>query len=156
MAVNRKTKINNKTHHNTGFTLIELIVVLIIIGVLAVSLVPRFFTTAGTSEYLYQDQLLNLLRRAQIQAMQCTDCSTPAVNITANSALLDGASCADVDAGRALCITANEAVSLAPAGTIGFDSMGRPSCSAGSCTLNVQGASLLRVCIESEGYIHPC
>ncbi|MEO3877392.1 prepilin-type N-terminal cleavage/methylation domain-containing protein [Rheinheimera fenheensis] len=143
-------------HKQAGFTLIELIVVLIIIGVLAVSLIPRFFTAAGTSEYLYQDQLLNLLRRAQIQAMQCTDCATPAVNITANTALLDGASCTDVDAGRALCITANDAVSLAPVGTIGFDSMGRPSCSAGSCTLNVQGASLLRVCIESEGYIHPC
>ena len=68
-----------------GFTLVELIVVLVIIGVLAVSLVPRFFSAAGTSEYLYQDQLLNLLRRAQIQAMQCTDCSTPAVNITATS-----------------------------------------------------------------------
>lgn len=139
-----------------GFTLIELIVIIVIIAVLAVSLAPRFFTAAGTSEYLYQDQLLNLLRRAQIQAMQCTDCATPAVNITASTALLDGASCADVDAGRALCITANDAVSLAPSGSISFDSMGRPSCSAGSCTLNVQGASLLRVCIESEGYIHPC
>ena len=145
--------------HNScikGFTLIELIVVLVLLAILSVTLAPRFFSAAGTSEYLYQDQLLNLLRRAQIQAMQCTDCSTPAVNITATSALLDGASCADVDTGRALCITGNDAVSLAPAGSISFDNLGRPSCSAASCTINVQGETTLNVCIESEGYIHPC
>ncbi len=139
-----------------GFTLVELIVVLVIIGVLAVSLIPRFFSAAGTSEYLYQDQLLNLLRRAQIQAMQCTDCTTPAVNIAATSVLIGTASCNDTDTGLVLCVAARDAVTLAPAGSISFDNLGRPACSAETCTVTVQGVSALRVCIESEGYIHPC
>ena len=139
-----------------GFTLVELIVVLVIIGVLAVSLVPRFFSAAGTSEYLYQDQLLNLLRRAQIQAMQCTDCSTPAITLSANTVLLGTASCNDIDAGLALCIAPGEAVTLTPDGSIAFDNLGRPSCSAANCTISIQGETTLNVCIESEGYIHPC
>ncbi|HAW94514.1 TPA: hypothetical protein DCX24_18580, partial [Candidatus Azambacteria bacterium] len=48
---------------HTGFTLIELIVVLVIIGVLAVSLLPRFFSGSGTNEYLYRDQAFSLIQR---------------------------------------------------------------------------------------------
>ena len=147
MSSNRQT---------AGFTLVELIVVLVIIGVLAVSLVPRFFSAAGTSEYLYQDQLLNLLRRAQIQAMQCTDCTTSSISLSANTVLLGTASCNDIDAGLALCVAAGEAVTLTPDGSISFDNLGRPSCSAASCTISVQGQTTLNVCIESQGYIHPC
>ena len=138
-----------------GFTLVELIVVLVIIGVLAVSLVPRFFSAAGTSEYLYQDQLLNLLRHAQIQSMQCTDCTVPVVNLTAKSALIDSATCNNTETANAVCIASRDTVSFAPAGTIRFDSLGRPTCS-NSCTLQVQGETALNICIESEGYIHPC
>ena len=138
-----------------GFTLVELIVVLVIIGVLAVSLVPRFFSAVGTSEYLYQDQLLNLLRRAQIQSMQCTSCTAPVVNLAAKSALIDSASCSNSETATAVCIASRDAVSFSPAGTIRFDTLGRPTCSNG-CSLQVQGAATLNICIESEGYIHPC
>lgn len=146
---------NNASHK--GFTLVELIVVLVIIGVLAVSLVPRFFSAAGTSEYLYQDQLLNLLRRAQIQSMQCTvACTPPVVSLTNSAAVIDVANCNDSLTATTVCIAGRDAVSLSPAGDISFDSLGRPSCSAGSCTISVQGEARLNICIESEGYIHPC
>jgi MSHA pilin protein MshC len=142
--------------HHAGFTLIELIVVLIIIGVLAVSLVPRFFTSSGTSEYLYRDQALNLLRRVQMQAMQCTDCTSPQITISANTILAGAASCTD-DSVLALCPVARDNIRFtATASPIQFDSMGRPVGCSGSCQLTVQGESALRVCIETEGYIHPC
>ncbi|MGP9803145.1 prepilin-type N-terminal cleavage/methylation domain-containing protein [Rheinheimera sp. NSM] len=139
-----------------GYTLIELIVVIVVLAVLSVSIAPRFFTTAGTSEYLYQDQLLNLLRRVQIQAMQCTDCITPVINISASSVLIGAASCNDADTSAALCVAARDEVTLAPAGSISFDNLGRPACSTGSCTITLQGQTTLKVCIASEGYIHPC
>lgn len=142
--------------YHRGFTLVELIVVLIIIGVLAVSLVPRFFTASGTSEYLYRDQLLSLLRQVQIQAMQCTSCTLQPVNITATTARVGSAACDSSDPMLAVCVASRDAVSFSPAGNISFDAMGRPACSAGSCTVQVQGESTLRLCIESEGYIHPC
>lgn len=146
-----------KLQYHRGFTLIELIVVLVIIGVLAVSLVPRFFDGSGTSEYLYQDQTLNLLRRVQMQAMQCTiGCLPPEVKIAVSSIVIGTASCGDVDPANTICIAAGDAVTFSPAGSIRFDNLGRPACSAGTCTINLQGKSTLRVCIESEGYIHPC
>ncbi|MBZ9613827.1 prepilin-type N-terminal cleavage/methylation domain-containing protein [Rheinheimera maricola] len=141
----------------SGFTLVELIVVLVLIGVLAVSLVPRFFDGSGTSEYLYRDQALNLLRRVQMQAMQCTlGCSIADVNVSSSAIVIGSANCSDADTTNSLCIAARDAVALSPVGTIRFDNFGRASCSAGACTLNVLGASTLSVCIESEGYIHPC
>ena len=139
-----------------GYTLIELIVVVVVLTILSVTIAPRFFTTSGTSEYLYQDQLLNLLRRVQMQAMQCTDCVIPTVDITSSSVLVTGTSCSD-DSSMALCPSERDAISFSANTTpIGFDSLGRPQGCIGVCQLTVQGASALRVCIETEGYIHPC
>jgi MSHA pilin protein MshC len=143
-------------HHQTGFTLIELIVVLILIGVLAVSLVPRFFTASGTSEYVYRDEALNLLRRVQMQAMQCTNCTSPTVTVSASSILAGGNSCAS-DSSLALCPAANDNISFsANYSPISFTSLGQPVGCVGQCQLTIQGSSALRLCIETEGYVHPC
>lgn len=145
-----------KQQRQVGFTLVELIVVMVILGVLAVSLLPRFFSSSGSSEYLYQDQLLNLLRRVQMQAMQCSGCVTPTVNISSSTVLVAGSGCND-ETSLALCPAARDNISfISSAGAIGFDSLGRPQGCIGACQLTVQGEAALRVCIETEGYIHPC
>lgn len=139
-----------------GYTLIELVVVIVVLTVIAVSIAPRFFTTAGTSEYLYRDQALNLLRRMQMEAMQCSGCVAPVINITADALLANGSSCSD-DNSLTVCPSARDTIrfsSLTP--SISFDSLGRPLGCSGSCQLGVQGESELALCIESEGYIHPC
>lgn len=139
-----------------GYTLIELIVVIVVLTILSVTIAPRFFTTSGTSEYLYQDQLLNLLRRVQMQAMQCTNCTTPTVNIATANIVVAGTSCSD-DSSLALCPSVRDNISFSSnAASIGFDSLGRPQGCIGTCQLTVQGEAALRVCIETEGYIHPC
>ncbi|MDT0627800.1 type II secretion system protein [Alteromonas sp. W364] len=53
-----------------GFTLLELIVVMIILGVLAVYAIPRFSGTTGYDEYAFQNRLVSVLRNMQIRAMQ--------------------------------------------------------------------------------------
>jgi MSHA pilin protein MshC len=54
-----------------GFTLIELMVVIIVLGVLAVSAVSRF-DNSGFAEYAYQSRLISSLRAVQQRAMQDT------------------------------------------------------------------------------------
>jgi len=53
-----------------GFTLLELIIVMIILGILAVYAVPKFSGASGYSEYTYQNRLISVLRNMQVRAMQ--------------------------------------------------------------------------------------
>ncbi|WP_333608359.1 type II secretion system protein [Arsukibacterium sp.] len=146
-----------------GFTLIELIVVLVIIGVLAVSLVPRFFSAAGSSEYTYRDQALAILYRSQMQAMHCSNaglCDIPMLQFSSKQL---GTTSGCLNNASHLCIGASESVSLSfPLSQLRFNSLGQPVdaslnpiCTSG-CTLQILGSATLSVCIESEGFIHSC
>ncbi|ALS97003.1 pilus assembly FimT family protein [Lacimicrobium alkaliphilum] len=55
-----------------GYTLLELIVVITVLGVLAVSAYSRFQGTDGVVEYTYQARLVSALRNMQTRAMQDT------------------------------------------------------------------------------------
>lgn len=155
-----------------GFTLVELVVVLVIIGVLAVSLLPRFFDATGTSEYLYRDQIINVMRNIQLRAMQCTDsacrddlsrCNAPVLFIGSSLIGTNPSSCSDnliqVGSGE------NISFSFSHGADLSFNSLGQPVtaenlpsrlCTSGGCQLTINAANTLRICIEREGYIHPC
>ncbi|MCH8537489.1 MAG: type II secretion system GspH family protein, partial [Alkalimonas sp.] len=134
-------------------------VVMVLLGILAVTLLPRFFTGSGTAEYGYRDQALAVLRLVQLQAMQCTDSSSglcPPQQLQIASDRLGSSEACRNDA-RHLCIDARDPVTLSASfSTLSFDSMGRPLGCSGACSLQVQGSTSLDICIESEGYIRPC
>ena len=54
---------------HSGFTLIELIVVIILLGIISVSVSSRFSGTSGFAEYTYQARLISALRNMQTRAM---------------------------------------------------------------------------------------
>jgi MSHA pilin protein MshC len=145
--------------HPKGFSLIELVVVMVLLGILAVTLLPRFFTSSGTAEYGYRDQALAVLRLIQLQAMQCTDSSSslcPPQQLQLASDRLGSSGDCRNDA-RHLCIAERDPVILSASfSSLSFDSMGRPFGCTGACMMQVQGSTSLGVCIESEGYIRPC
>ncbi|MEE2025919.1 MULTISPECIES: type II secretion system protein [Alkalimonas] len=145
---------------SNGFTLVELIVVMVLLGILSVTLLPRFFSGAGTSEYQYREQALAVLRRVQLQAMQCTDsvfCPEAQLALSA-SALGITADCRN-DATH-LCIASRDNVTLsANFNQLSFDTLGRPQgCAVASpaCVITITGRNSLQVCIESQGYIRSC
>jgi MSHA pilin protein MshC len=56
-----------------GFSLIELLMVLLILAIISITVLPKFFTSKGFAEYAYQDDVITKLRLIQTQAMQQTN-----------------------------------------------------------------------------------
>ena len=153
-----------------GFTMIELIVVIIILAIMATTVIPKFFTSTGFQEYTYQAEIITKLRSIQLRAMQQTDstdsniCHTVLVTEGAlgvpkdcDLTLTDGWQGEDESTGESgttnVKIEGGHEVTFAPiAFSFSFDSMGRPSCT--TCLITVVGDSTLTIKIESEGYIH--
>jgi MSHA pilin protein MshC len=152
-----------------GFTTIELIVVILILGIMAVTIVPKFFNSNGFEEYSYQKEVIAKLRTIQIRAMQQTDgdgteCHMVVVTETAlgipkncDPALADG--WAGEINGESGTINVeiqqgHEVIFPVPLGNLHFtfDSLGKPSCT--DCVITINGDNILFVAIESEGYIH--
>lgn len=150
----------NKMKRELGFTMIELIVVILILSILSVTVVPKFFTSTGFQEFTYQAEVITKLRSIQLRAMQQTnssECHTVlvtknALGIPENCILTSGNWESDT---TSVIIQSDHDVTFDVSSgnySFSFDSMGRPSCSV--CLITVEGDSNVKIKIESEGYIH--
>lgn len=180
-----------------GFSLVELIIVVVLLGIVSVTSLPKILGKGGTEEITAQDQIISVLRRMQIQAMQQT-------NVTAVEAAADVQLChqlvltssqlgrpninpcsSDVDS-TALTSTVDPESALqfqladksniqlslfdTSAATGGnslalpylfkFNALGKAEFVRGiaftGLRLEITDVATYKVCIESEGYIHPC
>ncbi len=61
-----------ETSYTKGFTLFELIVTMMIIGVMMVFATARYSSSSGYDEFAYQARLISVLRNMQIRAMNDT------------------------------------------------------------------------------------
>lgn len=154
----------------SGFTLVELVVTLIIIGILAAFVAPRFFGTHGFEERGFYAETLSALRYAQKSALAqrrlvCvafTD-KTISLRIATNfgAANCSGANGVDLVGpdGHAYAVDANADtkyrnadIKFSPVpGALTFDAQGRPGAAA---TVQVAGFSQA-ITVEAEtGYVH--
>jgi MSHA pilin protein MshC len=146
---------------NTGFTLIELVIVIVILAILSATVAPKFFSSNGFSEYAYRTDVIAKLRLIQTRAMQQVNDNCHQVMIT--STKLGKVTCdspsefVDQTKQRATLveIDSNDNVTFNPNGTaFSFDFMGRPKNCNNPCKVIITGEQVLEVIIESEGYIH--
>lgn len=148
-----------KTHPKySGFTLIELVITLILIGIIAVSVSPKFFR-GGFTEQSLRSQLLSRLQLLQTQSMNHY-ANGYCLQIDASvfySGIYSGGSCVQLSGSESVSIDASLSVSE---GRLVFDNLGRvvsassSLCSALPCTLSISGSEILQLQIESQGYIH--
>lgn len=161
----------NVKHHN-GFTLVEVIVVLILVGILAATAASKFMGSSTYEAYTFRTSLISALRLTQQRAMQQTN----ALNGFCHQIIIENKQYGVPD--RTNCAVTTFPVGWQPdysglvvdnryhvtfaivggGKVISFDSMGRPqtssSCSGG-CDINISSTvETLKIRIESEGYIH--
>lgn len=165
--------------HQRGFTLIELIMVIVLLGVLAVYAAPRIFDSNDFNARGFHDETLSLLRYAQKTAIaqRRTVCVTFTASPTASArlsiALAEGPSpcdaaligpnknCTDgTPAGSKGCITAKPGISYStgPA-SLNFDGLGQPVDSAGVpltiiAPIQVTNAAKAITVEKDTGYVH--
>ena len=153
-----------------GFTLIELIITLVILGILSVTAGPKFLGSSTEDAYSYRDRTLNALRTMQLRAMQnttTTSCHklyiTPTLiaGPTPDNNCVGGADINNsdhlviqIDTQRsdiiftALDSNANEFTHIS------FDPLGK---SDQNCTTQCRiDVGLAGVCISGEGLIYAC
>lgn len=154
------------SYRSRGFTIIELVVVMIMIGILAVTVLPRFAGKHGFEERGFRDQVAAGLRYAQKSAIAArrnvrVDFSAAEVQFWIRNCA-NGASCSpefvalNLPASNLAKVTAaavrsNDLASFPP--SLVFEPSGRPA--AGRAEISVTGLPGLPIIVEAEtGYVH--
>lgn len=143
-----------------GFTLIELVTVMIIVGILAVAVTPRFFGVNVFASRGFADQVQASLRYAQKEAIaqRRNVCVTlAAATITLTIANASGAAVACTvnlpfpTGGNSINAPSGVTLSSSPSASFNFDALGR---TAVQQAITVSGATD-NIVVEAEtGYVH--
>jgi MSHA pilin protein MshC len=138
----------------SGFTLVELITVMVIIGVLAVAALPRFVNRSAYDSRAFYDQLIATLRYAQKSAIAQHRfvCVTFGVDISLSHGTTTGCtSGALAGPGGQAPIKVPYGVTLSGAGSFYFDALGVPS---GGQSITVSPYATPIIVEAGTGYVH--
>lgn len=147
-----------------GFTLVELVVIMTVIGILAVTLGPRFFTQSVFSQRGYADELASALRFAQKAAVS-SECATrltltsTSYVVTQQAASGNGCNTSDTSFstpvlgadGAAIQGSAPANTTASPTGNYQFDDQGRLVASSPGTTLTI-GARTITI-VPGTGFV---
>ncbi|MCL1089004.1 type II secretion system GspH family protein [Shewanella profunda] len=150
-----------------GFTLVELVTTIILIGILSVTVLPRLFTQSSYSAFSLRNEFMAELRQVQQRALNNTDrCYRIAVSSAgyqmSQFATRDNAGCTGAalspsplytqafQGGATLALSSSNASSF----NIDFDINGRPSLACNGNCIKVIANDIVIINISSEGYIY--
>ncbi|WP_299019232.1 prepilin-type N-terminal cleavage/methylation domain-containing protein [uncultured Photobacterium sp.] len=160
-------------HNQRGFTLIELIVVIILIGIISVTATSRLAGRSSFDAFVTRDQAISIARQIQITAMQATDTQSTNFPLRIIAGTGENSSCMGLIASTScpsessvstvsrMLLGKTSRVRFSPQNTIYFDLLGRPVDSSGNricqagCQVNLQSrdSNTVSLCLNSEGFI---
>jgi MSHA pilin protein MshC len=150
-----------------GFTMVEMVMVIVIIGIMGAVAAPRFFGTSVFQSRGYADQIKATLRYAQKTASAqshfvCVTFSTSSVTLSYDATAPGGAHATATCPGSSMTspsgqtpyvVTAPGGITLSGGTSFYFDTMGKPSF-ATTQRIVVSGHAA-PVTVEAEtGYVH--
>ena len=142
----------------SGFTLVELIVVIVTVGIVALIAAPRFFARAGYDAARFHDVAISTIRYGQ-KVAQAQRTSVFVLTTATTVALCYDVACTTTvknpaDNNTAFIVAAPSNIGLTGAG-FSFTSLGQPNPNA-TQTLTVTGDTVVRqIVVEQEtGYVH--
>ena len=153
-----------------GFTTLELIVTLLIIGIISATVVPRFYKSQDFEYLGYQKELILKLRTIQLRAMQqahsetCKEVVLQSSQIflknTVNNPPLP--ICGNTSSGDTtrIAVEGNHSITFSNnlnASCLEFNSLGQPTDCLGNVQaieLLVQGTETVSVSVNTEGFIN--
>src|SRR3989449_11361051 len=146
-----------------GFTLPELVMMIVVVGILAVVMAPRFISWRGFASRGFYDEAQAVVRYAQKTAIAWRRSIFVCVTATDITAISPTSTCAAPVAlthpttpGGQLKSTATAGVTLSPVGNFSFNGLGQPS---GPVTITLTSTiaddPVRQIVVESEtGYVH--
>lgn len=163
----------NLGYFRSGFTLVELVVVLVLIGILALTVAPRFFDTSAFEVAGFTTRVQGVIQYSQKLAMTQRQSVYVQIDNTANSVELCYVNAFPCPVSNQVSgpygesdyrAEAPEDVNLATSATFYFDALGKPYLASdtipdstfSTLTINIVGGGDTRnVVVEEEsGYVH--
>jgi len=152
-----------------GFTLVELVTVIVIIGIVSAVALPRMFSRDLFDSRGFYDQVISSLRYAQKTAISqrrqvCVTFPTASSMLLQTSSVFGGPCNIDLQSpggDPTYTIQNLNGVTLGGALPFNFDALGRPSfAGAAPLSITVSGYTASNVCVAAEtGYVYgrlPC
>lgn len=147
-----------------GFTLVELVVVMLVLGVLAVAIVPRLADPTGFQARGYYDHARSAVEFARKAAVAqrrnvCVAFAASGLSITRAGAPGAGAACDrlldDPARGGPYVLSAPAGVTLAASSDLVFNALGEPAGAAANVTITVSGEGNRVITVErGTGHVH--
>ncbi|MCA0771858.1 type II secretion system protein [Vibrio vulnificus] len=149
-----------------GFTLVELIVVILLISIVSAYAASRYIGTGSFSAYAAQEQAISIIRQLQVYRMQSntTNSANPNFELTASGGCLGSTAGCSAAATPQAAESRSDVMRLdgvsvsSTTSPICFDLRGNPLQTNGSAlnsvtiTFTASGESA-SVCINSQGYV---
>lgn len=150
------------SYRQHGFTLIELVVILVIAGILTAYILPRLATRSSFDERVFRDEIISTARYAQQLAMM------RGRGYTIRFRMLNASRQYGIDqqqgANPAVWLNSADAknyplaypnaISTSPATiNVSFNALGSESNNTAT-TININGVASNIVCIDASGYAH--